>query len=179
MAWFWYFAVYSFLGFLLEVGYARLTHSLKPDRKCFLLLPLCPVYGLGALAILTAAQFLYDKPLLMALIGGGAATAAEYAMDLFYEKLLGVSFWDYSDLPLNIHGRVCLPFSLAWSVLSLGLVYLLHPFVAEWSAQIPPGLFPPAAILLSADAVISAWLLRTTGTTDSLKWYDGGKRFSG
>lgn len=176
MAWFWYFVIYSFLGFLLEVVYARLTHSGKPDRKCFLLLPLCPVYGLGALAILTAAQFLYHRPLLLAVVGGGAATAVEYLMDLFYEKVLGVSFWDYSDLPLNINGRVCLPFSLAWGVLALGLVYLLHPWMEALTAYIPVGLFPPAGILLASDAIISAWLLKTTGTTDSLKWYEGEKK---
>ena len=176
MAWFWYFVIYSFLGFLLEVVYARLTHSRKPDRKCFLLLPLCPVYGLGALGILIAAQIFYDRPLLLAIVGGGAATAAEYLMDLFYEKVLGVSFWDYSDLPFNINGRVCLPFSLAWTVLALGLVYLLHPWVAVLTAYVPAGFLPPTVILLASDAVISGWLLRTTGTTDSLKWYEGEKK---
>lgn len=178
MTWFWYFVVYSFLGFLLEVVYARLTASAKPDRKCFLLFPLCPVYGLGALAILTAAQFLFHRPLLLAVVGGGAATAVEYLMDLFYEKVLGVSFWDYSGLPLNINGRVCLPFSLAWGVLALGLVYLLHPWVGALTAQIPVGFLPPAAILLTSDAIVSVWLLRTTGTTDSLKWYAGETKTS-
>ena len=46
MEWFWYFLFYSFLGFLLEVGYAWWTGG-SLDRKCLLLLPLCPVYGLG------------------------------------------------------------------------------------------------------------------------------------
>ena len=45
---FWYFFLYSFVGFLFEVVYARATHSPKQDRKCLYLLPLCPVYGLGA-----------------------------------------------------------------------------------------------------------------------------------
>ena len=178
MKWFWYFVAYSFLGFLLEVVYARITHSGKPDRKCFLLLPLCPVYGLGALGILTAARFLGSRPLLLALVGGGAATAAEYLMSLFYEKVLKVSFWDYSDLPFHINGRVCLPFSLAWSVLALGLVYLLHPWIVMLVGWIPAGLTAPAVILLIADTAVSAWLLRTTGRTDSLKWYESLKKTS-
>jgi len=178
MDWFWFFILYSFLGFLLEVAYARLTNSRKPDRKCFLLLPLCPVYGLGALGILAAGQIFYHRPLLLAVVGGGAATAAEYVMDLFYEKVLGVSFWDYSDLPFNVNGRVCLPFSLAWTVLALGLVYLFHPWVAAIAARIPAGFLPPAVILLISDAVVSAWLLRTTGTTDSLKWYESARKTS-
>lgn len=51
MEWFWYFLFYSFLGFLLEVGYAWWTGG-PLDRKCLLLLPLCPVYGLGACTVL-------------------------------------------------------------------------------------------------------------------------------
>ena len=51
MVWFWYFLIYSFLGFLVEVAYVRLVGGVKRDRKCRLVLPICPVYGLGALAI--------------------------------------------------------------------------------------------------------------------------------
>ena len=54
--WFWYFVLYSFFGFLLEVAFARATHNPKRDRKCFYFLPLCPVYGFGALLILGAAE---------------------------------------------------------------------------------------------------------------------------
>ena len=57
-AWFWYFVLYSFLGFLVEVVFARITHNPKRDRKCLYFLPLCPVYGLGVLLMLAlpAAQ---------------------------------------------------------------------------------------------------------------------------
>lgn len=172
MVWFWYFFCYSFLGFLLEVAFARITHSDKPDRKCFLLLPLCPVYGLGALTILLAAQFAYPYPLLLAVLGGGAATAVEYLVGLFYERVLGVAFWDYSNLPINVGGKVCLPFSLAWSVLALVLVYVIHPWVAALVSQISMTLTPAAVILTLCDAALSAYLLRRTGDTDCLKWYE-------
>ncbi|MFR1617849.1 MAG: putative ABC transporter permease [Dysosmobacter welbionis] len=45
--WLWTFWTYSFLGYLLERGYAIATHADRQARKCFLLLPMCPVYGLG------------------------------------------------------------------------------------------------------------------------------------
>ena len=168
---FWYFFFYSFLGFLLEVAYARLTHSPKPDRKCFLFLPLCPVYGLGALGILGVSAFLYDRPVLMALGGGLAATAAEYLTGLFYERVLGVSFWDYSGLPGSIQGRVSLPFSLAWGALSLLLVYWVHPALVPWLEEIPLPVSQMALMTLVADSLLSALLLKRTGTRDSLKWY--------
>ena len=48
----WWFWIYSFLGYLLEKGFAWATQSEQQGRKGFLALPLCPVYGLGMLAVL-------------------------------------------------------------------------------------------------------------------------------
>ena len=45
MYWLWLFCLYSFLGYLLEKIFAAVTGSRHQVRKCFLLLPLCPVYG--------------------------------------------------------------------------------------------------------------------------------------
>lgn len=171
MIWFWYFLIYSLIGFVLEVLFARATHSGKPDRKCFLLLPLCPVYGLGALGILSIAPLLWNHPVLLAVVGGGVATAAEYLMGVFYQRVLGVSFWDYAHLPMNVNGKVCLPFTLIWGVLALALVYALHPVIAALAAAIPEELCPAAVILTVTDAAISMYLLKTTGRTESLKWY--------
>ena len=50
--WFWLFLLYSFGGYVLEKLYAAARRSPHQVRKCFLLLPLCPVYGLAMLAVL-------------------------------------------------------------------------------------------------------------------------------
>lgn len=168
--WFWCFFLYSFLGFLLEVAYARLTGG-RPDRKCLLLLPLCPVYGLGACAILLLPGWVTARPALLFLLGGGAATGAEYLMALFYERVLGVSFWDYRGLPGSIQGRVCLPFSLAWGLLCLPLVYWLHPLLAPVLTAVPAPVSGVVMALLAADVVTSCLLLRRTGNRDLLRWY--------
>ena len=174
MEWFWYFLLYSFFGFLLEVGYARAVRSGRRGCKCFLLLPLCPVYGLGAvgvLALLRLAPGLWSRPLALAAAGAAVATAAEYLMALFYERALGVSFWDYSDRPANLKGRVCLPFSLAWGAVTLAGAYLVHPLAAALAGRLPAFLGPPAVAVTAADALVSLWLLATTHSTDSLRWY--------
>ena len=127
MDWFWYFLFYSFLGFLVEVVYVRLRGEVKRDRKCRLILPVCPVYGLGALAILLLPAGIQDNPLLLFPAAALACTGVEYAVGLFYEKVFRVTFWDYSHLPLNLGGRVCPPFSLCWgalAVLVLGLMLI-------------------------------------------------------
>lgn len=170
-AWFWYFVIYSFLGFALEVGFARLTHQRKRDRKCFLLLPLCPVYGMGALAILTLPEWVQKNAPLLLVAGGAAATAVEYLVGLWNEAVLGVRFWNYEGLPGSVGGKVCLPFALAWGLLALVLVRLVHPAVAGLAAALPVWLAPAAAALVAGDGLYSALLLRRTGTTDALKWY--------
>lgn len=166
----WYFILYSFLGFLLEVVFARITNHPKKDRKCFLLLPLCPVYGVGAIFIHLLAGLL-ESPLWVLAAGFLGAGAAELGMGLFYRFGLGVDFWDYSDQPFNLYGLICLRFCLYWTVLALLLVYLIDPVVLPWLQEIPTRVGPPAAIVLGADAVVSAFALRRSGTTDVLRWY--------
>lgn len=171
MIWLWRFIAYSFCGFLLEVFFARLIHHPKRDRKCFILLPLCPVYGLGAVLILFLTSLLSPAPLGVMEIGFFAATSAEYLMGLFYEKALGVQFWDYSAMPLNLHGRICPAFSTCWSVLSLALVYWAAPRVDALLLRISPELLPPVLILLLSDGAVSAVALRRAGTPEVLRWY--------
>ena len=169
MVLFWYFLFYSFIGFLLEVVFAWATGG-RSQRKCLLILPLCPVYGLGACLIIGAVGHI-THPLPLFCVGAVLSTACEYIMATFYEDVLLVRFWDYSHLPFNIHGRVCLPFSLAWGLLSVPLVRWLHPAVSAVPFSPPLPLTALAAAAVAADAVVSALLLRHFRTRDALDWY--------
>ena len=169
---FWQCLICSFWGFILEVIFARVTRSAKQDRKCMILLPLCPVYGLGGLVIARLPDAVRSNPLLLFLLGGLAATTVEYAVDWFYETALGVRFWDYSNRPWNLNGRVSLLFSVFWGLLALSLVTWVHPWVEHLISLIPAGWFLPVLLLFLTDGALSAWALRTTGTTDSLRWYN-------
>ena len=171
--WLWYFYLYSFLGFLLEVAFARASGHPKRDRKCLILLPLCPVYGLGACLILGLAP-LGNGPLWVALSGGLAATGTELILGAFYRYVLGVKFWDYEGIPGSLGGLVCPAFSLCWTALALLLVYGVHPLAAGVVARIPAWLAPPAFMGLAADSLVSCAALRRTGSTEVLKWYAEG-----
>ena len=81
-----------------------------------------------------------------------------------------MSFWNYGDLPGSVQGRVCLPFSLAWGVLSLGLVYWLHPLLSPWLAMIPAPVGWTALAALAADGLLTAAALRRSGSTACLRW---------
>ena len=164
----WYLLCYSLLGFVGEVLYARLTHSPKPDRKCRLFLPLCPVYGIGATVI---ALLPLRNPILTFLIAATVATGVEYLCSVFYEKVWGVTFWNYHGLPGNLHGRVCLPFTLLWGVLSVFLLPVLHPLVQRLVSALPDALLLPVGLLLIVDFLLTGLILRSTHSTDALRWY--------
>lgn len=169
MIWFWYFIVYSFFGFLLEVAYARCTGS-HPARKCQLVLPLCPVYGIGACTIVLAGQYAHT-PAALFVLGAVLATAAEYFTAVFYENVLGVSFWDYQDLPFNFQGRVCLLFALAWGILALPLVWWIHPALTPLISSLPRPVGWCMLLTFLCDSLVSFMLLRRNGNRDCLNWY--------
>ena len=168
----WLFFLYSLVGFGLELLFARVTHAAKTDRKCLLFLPLCPVYGLGAVLILSLPDAIHRSPLLLAGSAALAATAAEYGAAFFYERVWNVRFWDYSALPLHLHGRVCLPFSLIWAGLALPLVYWLQPRLEPLVAAMPELLIFPLVLVFFADSLLTGTLLRRAGNTNALIWYD-------
>jgi len=173
--WFWYFVLYSLCGFGFEVVFARLTGG-RRDRKGMLLLPLCPVYGLGACAILLLPELVRDSGILLFLLGGLTAAAVEYLTAAVYEKGLGVRFWDYSDLPWNVRGRVCLPFAAVWGGMALVLVRWVHPLAREILAQIPAPLSVCALLAVGSDLLVSSWMMRFTGGRECLQWYRGLRR---
>ena len=53
------------------------------------------------------------------LAGAGIITGVELVMGLLLNRLMGFNIWDYSNVPLNLLGQVCLPYSFLWLGLSL------------------------------------------------------------
>lgn len=168
MVWFWSFLFYSFLGYLLERMFAKVIRSERQVRKCFLLLPLCPVYGLAMAVFLSLTEAGAYSFWALSFRGAVLTTLVEYAVHLFYEEAFGVKFWDYGDLPGSVWGRVCLPFSAAWGLLSAVSARYIQPLIAPLAAGMPPELTYAALLVLTADAVCSAALLLRCRDTEAL-----------
>ena len=166
--WLWVFWLYSFCGYLVEKLFAIVTRSKHRVRKCFLLLPLCPVYGLGMVAVLLLPESVKQSVWLI-LWGGFAATAVEYVVHWFYETALSVHFWDYTQVSGNIRGRVCLPFTAAWGVLTACAVWFVQPLVSELAERVPPVLTYMCLLVFVADSVSSLQFLKCTGDIDRLR----------
>ena len=166
--WLWQFWTYSFLGYLLEKAFAAATHAPNQVRRCFFLMPMCPVYGLGMLAVL-ALPLGCQEGLWLVMWGGLAATAVEYAVHWAYETFLHVRFWDYTRVWGNLHGRVCLPFTAAWGVLTALAVRWVQPGVEALAARVPGEVTCLCLLVFTVDALVSARLLWVTGDVELLR----------
>ena len=67
----------------------------------------------------------WDIPLwLQGIIGASIITVLEFISGLILNVWLGLGIWDYSQMSFNLLGQICLPFSLAWFLLSIAAVIL-------------------------------------------------------
>ena len=64
-------------------------------------------------------------------VGSLLITSVEFCTGLFVNLLLRQGVWDYSALPFNLFGQICLPFSLLWFFLSLPVLSLGDLFFGE------------------------------------------------
>ena len=58
----------------------------------------------------------------------GVITLVELIFGFFLNIICRRNVWDYSDLPANFMGQICLPFSVGWFFLSVPMVGLCRLF---------------------------------------------------
>ena len=97
-----------------------------------------------------------------------AATAMEYAVHWGYERLFQVQFWDYSSTKCDVNGRICLPFSICWGILSMLAVRYVQPVLEGYAALLPEWAAALAVFLVTLDGILTARVLLTTHDIDAL-----------
>ena len=58
------------------------------------------------------------------LIGAVIITSVELLVGVIVNIILGWNVWDYSGMPLNLMGQICLPFTIGWFCLCIPAYYL-------------------------------------------------------
>lgn len=66
-----------------------------------------------------------------ALLGAIIVTAVEFISGLILNVWLGLGIWDYSSLPMNVMGQICLPFFFAWIALS-AVAIVVDDYLRYW-----------------------------------------------
>lgn len=71
------------------------------------------------------------KPWKQMLIGSGIVTVMEFISGYILNIKLGWHIWDYSNVPFNVMGQICLPFSIAWVFISL-IAIVADDYLRYW-----------------------------------------------
>ncbi len=124
-----YFIIYSVIGYIIETLFGMVTKGVWESRQSFLYGPFCAIYGLGAVVMILALKY-FNKNYNTLFIGGFiVGSIVEYIVSWYGDVFLNVKWWDYSDMPLNINGRICVFFSLFWGFLAIYLMAYANPRV--------------------------------------------------
>ena len=58
-------------------------------------------------------------------------TAVEFISGLILNIHYGLTIWDYSNIPFNILGQICLPFTILWFFISAAAI-ILDDYLRYW-----------------------------------------------
>ena len=122
-----YFILYSIAGFIIETLFGIVRYGTFESRQSFLHGPFCAIYGVGAVIMILPLQYFKKNYNTLFLGGILIGSITEYLVSFIGEALLHVKWWDYSEMPLNINGRICILYSLFWGFLGLYLIISLNP----------------------------------------------------
>ena len=144
-----YFIIYSFLGFIVETIFGMLTKGVIESRRSCFYGPFCCIYGLGAAIMITGLQKFKHSNWTLFIAGAIEGSAVEYVVSLIGELIFQIKWWDYSNMPFNINGRICILFTVFWGVLALGLMRLINPYIERMIDSIPKKIFNFLTIFLT------------------------------
>ena len=172
------FMLFSFLGWVYECVFCMVKERHWENRG-FLFGPICPIYGVGMIFTiimigkrpLTRLFFYaaYGTPLtespaalpywLTFIICAVCASIVEYVTSVYLENKFHARWWDYSDMPLNYNGRICIPAAAAFGLLGVAGQHFVVPFSQSLHNALPPNAGSFLALILmsifTADIVLT------------------------
>ncbi len=162
-----WFTLFGLIGWLFESTYCSVVEKHWCNRG-FLFGPVCPIYGVGAVGALAVfgnpqVSAALPGPLAIFFICAVGASAIEWVTSCAMEKAFGTVWWDYSDLPLNLDGRICVPAATLFGFGGLAIVYGALPLVRAAQAAVPDATFELLGLalmaLLAADTTLTVCAL--------------------
>ena len=132
------FIIGAFLGDITETIFCRITAGVWMSRSSLVWGPFSIVWGL---AIALATWFLYNyrdrSDGFLFAFGTFLGGAYEYICSVFTEIVFGKVFWDYSDIPFNLGGRINLLYCFFWGIAAVVWLKKFYPVISRWIEKIP------------------------------------------
>lgn len=128
----------AFLGDITETVFCFATTGKLMSRSSVVYGPFSIVWGLGCV-LLTAILYQYRSRsdsyiFIFGTILGGAY---EYICSVFTELVFGTVFWNYSNIPFNLGGRINLLYCFFWGIAAVIWLKCLYPLLSSLIEKIP------------------------------------------
>ena len=148
-----FFTIYSFMGWTMETIYASKINK-KFINRGFLKGPFCPIYGFGAILIISGSNLIkitnssrFLESIVIILFAIIISTLLELVTGYILEKIFNLKWWDYSKRTFNIKGYICLEYSLLWGGIGFILLKIVHPVLNNQVLQLSDKLVINIAII--------------------------------
>lgn len=134
----WICFIGSFAGVVVETLWCLVTNRYLESRAGLVYGPFNLLYGAGAVALTLCLYRYRNRGGWLSFLGGMVVgSVIEYVCSWGQELVFGSRSWDYSHMPFNINGRICLLYSAFWGILGVLWIKDLYPRMAKWVLKIP------------------------------------------
>lgn len=128
----------SFAGVIIEMLWCLIRNGYIESRAGLVYGPFNLLYGVGAVAMTLMLYRYRNRSASISLVGGMAVgSIIEYILSWAQETVFGSTSWDYSDIPFNLNGRICLLYSFFWGILGVMWIKSIYPRIAKLILKIP------------------------------------------
>ncbi|MDD2414683.1 MAG: hypothetical protein PHI94_05875 [Eubacteriaceae bacterium] len=144
------FLVFSCLGWIMEITlkYIQYHHFIN---RGFLIGPYCPIYGAGVVAVTLLVGGLIGRHGTVAetfLAGFVICGVLEYFTSWYMEKVFHARWWDYSQKPMNLNGRIWIGNLILFGVGSIVIIHWIDPVFFALASGWSPFVIQVAAICI-------------------------------
>ncbi len=122
------FIIVSFIGWIVEI-ISIFLETKKIINRGFLIGPYCPIYGLSTILMVFLLDYYKNNLFVLLIMSIIICTISEYLVSYFMEKAFKARWWDYSHMPFNINGRICLSNCILFGLGAVLLLKWIVPFL--------------------------------------------------
>lgn len=132
----YYFVIYSFLGWALETIFIYFDQGYMSKRG-FVFGPFCIIYGFSMLTLIILLDCIKHRVVIYFLCSICLISILEFITGFAMERTYNNRWWDYSNVPFNLNGYICLSISVIWGFLALLVIKYIHPRIEKIVNIIP------------------------------------------
>lgn len=155
------FFIYSIFGFCFESILSFFRR--KGFSSGILYGPWTPIYGIGADIILLMSHYLFQvlhlakwrEIVIIFFVVMIVLTFIEWLGGILIEKFFHIVFWNYEEFQYHMGKYIAVEVSLLWGILSLFLIYGIHPLIHSFIVIIPRFITYSLIVLMVVDYVFT------------------------